>query len=304
MKLPCWAKAFTKRIPVLLSALAVSGALVCCAPGCASRVQPTPAPYPTSTIRPTYTLYPSYTPYPTPTAAALAAREGWQQARVLRVTDGDTIEVALVNGTYKLRFIGIDAPEIDEPCYGEAKQFSSYLVFSQGKVVYLEKDTSEVDAYDRLLRYVWLITPDRYVMVNAELIGMGYAIAKAYPPDTKYQTYLEQMEQQALQSGLTSCRLTATPSRTSTPTRTQPLPTATPRAATTTPAPAVKCPDGCTTPSPGCAIKGNISSSGEKIYHVPGQRYYEQTRIDPDKGERWFCNEQEATANGWRKSKQ
>jgi Staphylococcal nuclease homologue len=52
-----------------------------------------------------------------------------------------------------------------------------------------------------------------------------------------------------------------------------------------------------------CVIKGNISSGGERIYHVPGQRYYDKTQIDPSKGERWFCTEQEAVAAGWRKAK-
>ena len=62
------------------------------------------------------------------------------------------------------------------------------------------------------------------------------------------------------------------------------------------------CPQGCATPPPGCSIKGNISASGEKIYHMPGQKYYADTVISPDKGERWFCTEDEARANGWRKS--
>ena len=53
----------------------------------------------------------------------------------------------------------------------------------------------------------------------------------------------------------------------------------------------------------GCVIKGNISSSGERIYHVPGQRYYDKTLIHLSKGERWFCTEQEAVAAGWRKAK-
>ena len=54
---------------------------------------------------------------------------------------------------------------------------------------------------------------------------------------------------------------------------------------------------------PGCVIKGNISSSGERIYHVPGQRYYDKTLINEHQGERWFCTEQEAMAAGWRKAK-
>jgi endonuclease YncB( thermonuclease family) len=52
-----------------------------------------------------------------------------------------------------------------------------------------------------------------------------------------------------------------------------------------------------------CVIKGNISSSGERIYHVPGQRYYDKTQINEGKGERWFCTEQEAVGAGWRKAK-
>lgn len=52
-----------------------------------------------------------------------------------------------------------------------------------------------------------------------------------------------------------------------------------------------------------CRIKGNISSSGEKIYHMLGQRYYDRTKINEGAGERWFCTEQEAIDAGWRKSK-
>jgi hypothetical protein len=53
-----------------------------------------------------------------------------------------------------------------------------------------------------------------------------------------------------------------------------------------------------------CNIKGNISvDTGERIFHVPGQRYYGETRINPLYGERWFCSEAEARAAGWRKAK-
>ena len=63
------------------------------------------------------------------------------------------------------------------------------------------------------------------------------------------------------------------------------------------------CPTGCTFHPDGCDIKGNISiSSGEKIYHVPGGTFYDETVIRPEYGERWFCTEQEAINNGWRKS--
>lgn len=53
----------------------------------------------------------------------------------------------------------------------------------------------------------------------------------------------------------------------------------------------------------GCEIKGNISiDSGERIYHLPGQRYYSETKIASEYGERFFCSEADARSAGWRKS--
>lgn len=66
----------------------------------------------------------------------------------------------------------------------------------------------------------------------------------------------------------------------------------------TTAAPTPKATMGTSTS--GCVIKGNISSSGERIYHVPGGRSYSVTKITLSKGERWFCSEAEARAAGWR----
>ena len=51
-----------------------------------------------------------------------------------------------------------------------------------------------------------------------------------------------------------------------------------------------------------CDIKGNMTLNG-RIYHVPGQKYYQATRINPLIGERWFCTEEEARAAGWRKAR-
>jgi hypothetical protein len=55
-------------------------------------------------------------------------------------------------------------------------------------------------------------------------------------------------------------------------------------------------------PSSECKIKGNISRKGIRIFHLPGQRDYEKTRITESKGERWFCSEAEARAAGWKGS--
>lgn len=54
---------------------------------------------------------------------------------------------------------------------------------------------------------------------------------------------------------------------------------------------------------PECKIKGNISiNTGRKLYHLPGMEGYNSTVIDRTKGEKWFCQESEAIANGWNKA--
>ena len=53
-----------------------------------------------------------------------------------------------------------------------------------------------------------------------------------------------------------------------------------------------------------CRIEGNISRKGERIYHVPGGRWYDRTKTDPSKGERWLCTEDQARAAGWRKARE
>ena len=118
-----------------------------------------------------------------------------ETATVTRVIDGDTI---IIGSGQKVRYIGIDTPEVHpEPeAYGmEAWQTNRGLV--EGKEVRLEKDVSETDGYGRLLRYVYV--DDTFV--NAELVRLGLAEARDYPPDTKYQDLLEQREREARQAG-------------------------------------------------------------------------------------------------------
>lgn len=51
-----------------------------------------------------------------------------------------------------------------------------------------------------------------------------------------------------------------------------------------------------------CPIKGNVSRSGERVYHMPWQRDYGRVKISEAAGERWFCNEGEAEKAGWRRA--
>jgi micrococcal nuclease len=116
-------------------------------------------------------------------------------ARVIEIVDGDTI---IIEGNYHVRYIGIDTRET----HPEAEIFSIRALklnrdLVEGKVVRLEKDVSDKDKYGRLLRYVYVDD----VFVNAELVRQGLAWAKAYPPDTKYQEYLTQLENEARKAG-------------------------------------------------------------------------------------------------------
>ena len=116
-------------------------------------------------------------------------------ARVIQVIDGDTITI---EGGYRVRYIGIDTPEIrpvPEVFAIEAWQVNRNIV--EGKEVHLERDVSQTDRYGRLLRYVFV--DDTFV--NAELVRRGLARAKAYPPDTKYQDLLARMEAEAREAG-------------------------------------------------------------------------------------------------------
>jgi micrococcal nuclease len=123
-------------------------------------------------------------------------------ARVVRVIDGDTIEVEIDGRGYRLRYIGIDAPETVkentpvEWMGPEASAANKALV--QGKVVCLEKDVSNTDRYGRLLRHVFLADG---TFVSGEMVRQGYAQAITYPPDVKYQKLLRAMEQQARSEG-------------------------------------------------------------------------------------------------------
>ena len=76
------------------------------------------------------------------------------EAQVVRIIDGDTIEVNIYGSNYKVRYIGIDTPEVGQPCSAEATAANRVLV--EDKTVYLEKDVSEIDKYGRLLRYVYV----------------------------------------------------------------------------------------------------------------------------------------------------
>jgi micrococcal nuclease len=100
--------------------------------------------------------------------------------RVSSVIDGDTFD--LESGE-RVRLICVDAPEKGDKGYDESKKFLEFLILN--KEVKLEKDVSETDKFERILRYVYLNNTDKEIFVNKELFDGGYAKIMMVEPDIK-----------------------------------------------------------------------------------------------------------------------
>lgn len=132
-----------------------------------------------------------------------------EEATVTEVVDGDTLWVTIDGKEEKVRLIGIDCPEYTkeiEPYGKEATEFTTNELL--GKTVYLQKDHSDTDSYDRLLRYVWIEDisdnlDDNNIfdyLFNNILVKEGLAESNYYKPDTKYQIVFENSEKDAKES--------------------------------------------------------------------------------------------------------
>ncbi len=115
-----------------------------------------------------------------------------ERARVVYVIDGDTIDVESQGQELRVRYIGVDTPERDEPFYEEATEANRKMV--DGEEIILVQDVSETDRYGRLLRYIYL--PDG-TFVNAELISQGYGRVVTFPPDVAQTELLTDLQQEA-----------------------------------------------------------------------------------------------------------
>lgn len=110
-------------------------------------------------------------------------RSASESATLIRIVDGDTIEVSLGGAVEKVRLMGIDAPESVDPrrpveCYG--KESSSHLsLLLAAPSIYLESESTAAnrDTYNRLLRYVFTSQGE---LVNKTMIEDGYAFEYTY----------------------------------------------------------------------------------------------------------------------------
>ncbi len=127
-------------------------------------------------------------------ADCIPANQMPETAVVIRIVDGDTIVVMLDRREYNLRYIGIDAPEFNPAEKSLAEKSTSYnTTLVEGQRVFLYRDTSETDRFNRLLRYVY--TDD--IFVNYELVRSGMARARDYPPDSACKDVLNYAERLA-----------------------------------------------------------------------------------------------------------
>lgn len=190
-----------------------------------------------------------------------------------RLMDGDTFDIGLV----RIRLHGVDAPEIGQRCAeagggtwdcGTAAANRLAALAAKGDFVCTGR---ERDPYGRVVASCTAAGAD----IGAVLVREG--LAWAYTEYSDDYASLE-AEARAARRGIWQAETQAAWDY---------------RADRWQRAAAVA-------PRQNCPVKGNINAKGDRIYHTPWSKYYSRTRIDESAGERWFCDEAEAEAAGWR----
>ncbi|MFL4472016.1 thermonuclease family protein [Tateyamaria armeniaca] len=188
----------------------------------------------------------------------------------VRVVDADTFDV----GQTRVRLHAIDAPEQDQMCETEhgiafaCGQWASAQVTARFEGAHARCTQTDTDRYGRVVA----TCEANGVDVGQEIVAQGWAFAyRRYGMDYD----LDEKSAYVADRGLHGFRVQSPAQFRKTRAK------------------------GRIPPDPTCRIKGNISKNGY-IFHVPGQAFYEQTGINPDRGERWFCSSAQARDAGWR----
>lgn len=208
------------------------------------------------------------------------AAQGDVHTGIARVVDGDTLELGRGPGAVRVRLFAVDAPEAGQSCRdARGRDYDCGAVATrrlerlvQGERLACEE--RDRDQYERIVAVCRLGRMD-----------VGYVLAReglVYAYREFSDRYVE-AERAARREGLGVFAGRSVP------------PWEYRQGVGGTGATAQAGPRGCT-------IKGNIGSGGDRVYHTPQSPDWGRTRIDESRGERWFCNEGEARAAGWRKA--
>ncbi|PHO03052.1 nuclease [Rhodobacteraceae bacterium 4F10] len=196
------------------------------------------------------------------------------------VIDGDTIDL---HGT-RIRLHGIDAPESGQRCQ-DAKSKSwrcgQKAAWALDHAIDRQRVTCRItdkDRYDRLIGTCSVGDTD----LNGWMVQNGWAVAyRKYSNDyTAHERYAQNAELGLWQGSFVR------PDKWRNGERLE-----------------AHTPVRATQQSGNCNIKGNISSKGARIYHMPGTKWYSRTKISERYGERWFCSEADARNAGWRRAR-
>ncbi len=187
------------------------------------------------------------------------------------VIDGDTLEIS----GERIRLEGIDAPEASQTCgrkwlgtwnCGSAATAALQKIVGTRRV---DCQSAGRDKYGRTIGWCAIDGAD----INAEMVKSGHAWAFV-----KYSRRYEQIEAEARKAKVGIWQGDAQPPWLYREQRWQVAENTAPE---------------------GCAIKGNITANG-RIYHTPWSAWYGKVKVEPAKGERWFCSEKEAADAGFR----
>ncbi|OGO07227.1 MAG: hypothetical protein A2Y61_02885 [Chloroflexi bacterium RBG_13_60_13] len=143
----------------------------------------------TSTTATATATPPGATATPTPPPFVRPNPATLQQATVVRVIDGGTIDVTIDGEERRVRYYGIEAPENGKKCFQEATARNSELL---GTTVRLEPDARDQDEHGRLLRYVF---NEDGLSIEAVLVGEG--LAEAQREDGTYRARFTALENEA-----------------------------------------------------------------------------------------------------------
>jgi endonuclease YncB( thermonuclease family) len=218
----------------------------------------------------------------TPGTPPASGSAGEELALVVRVIDALTIEVRLGDGQIvTVRYLGVDVPE---GCDGSAGGAHNAALVG-GRTVRLERDVSERDRFERLLRYVWVAGDGGVArLANEEVVRGGHAVVAVAPPDVKYEQRLLAAEREASGAGLGlwgACAGQLVPPVTPTATPLPPAPTPTPLPPTPAPPTLVPPTPVPPTPEPPPPPPPTATATPEPAPPTATQRAATATRVPP-----------------------